>query len=168
MKPQDILILLKLIVLGDRDWIYDDLAKELFMSKSSIHAGLKRASAARLINLKVSKKPHRRALLEFLIHGVKYAYPPKKGSLRRGIPTAYAAPPLSNQIVADGDPPPVWPYAEGVVKGYQFSPLYQSAPQAALRDQALYELLTLTDAIRDGRARERDLAAKELTARILQ
>ncbi|MEN8217888.1 MAG: hypothetical protein ABFS56_16270 [Pseudomonadota bacterium] len=40
MKPQDILILLKLIVLGDRDWIYDDLAKELFMSKSSIHAGL--------------------------------------------------------------------------------------------------------------------------------
>lgn len=168
MKQQDIIILLKLIVIGDRKWIYDDLAKELFMSKSSIHAGLKRAEAAKLINLKISKQPFRRALLEFLIHGVKYAYPPKKGCIMRGIPTAYAAPPLSKQIVADSDLPPVWPYAEGKVKGYQFSPLYQSVPQASLRDQALYELLTLIDAIRDGRARERELAAKELTARILQ
>ena len=50
-------------MIGDRKWIYDDLAKELFMSKSSIHAGLKRAEAARLINLKVSKQPYRQALL---------------------------------------------------------------------------------------------------------
>jgi hypothetical protein len=41
MKPQDILILLKLIVIGQRDWIYEELASELFMSKSEIHAGIK-------------------------------------------------------------------------------------------------------------------------------
>jgi len=37
----------------------------------------------------------------------------------------------------------LWPYAEGQVKGYQFSPLYKSVPQAALHDQSLYEFLAL-------------------------
>jgi hypothetical protein len=168
MKPQDILILLKLIVIGQRDWIYEELASELFMSKSEIHAGIKRAQAARLINFSAQKTPLRRPLLEFLIHGVKYAYPPKRGSLIRGIPTAYAAPPLSNAIVFGSEPPPVWPYAEGKVRGYKFTPLYRSVPKAALHDQALYELLSLVDAIRDGRVREHHLAVQELTERISQ
>ena len=58
------------------------------------------------------------------------------------------------------------PYAEGSVRGVEFSPLYKNVPKAALGDSKLYELLTLVDAIRDGRARERDLAVRELTARI--
>jgi hypothetical protein len=37
-----------------------------------------------------------------------------------------------------------------------------------LHDQSLYEFLALIDAIRDGRARERDFAAKELTAIIIK
>jgi hypothetical protein len=39
-------------------------------------------------------------------------------------------------------------------------------PQAALEDKRLYELLALVDALRDGRARERELAVKELTKRL--
>ncbi|MEG7523780.1 MAG: hypothetical protein M3H12_11860 [Chromatiales bacterium] len=50
----------------------------------------------------------------------------------------------------------------------EFSPLYKSAPGAAKRDPALYELLVLVDAIRGGRARERELAIKELRARLEQ
>ena len=52
------------------------------------------------------------------------------------------------------------------MRGYAFSPLYPSVPAAALQDSRLYELLALVDAIRDGRARERNLAAKELEARL--
>jgi hypothetical protein len=165
MKPQDILILLKLIVIGKQRWVYDDLASELFMSKSEVHAGIGRATEARLIDLQISRQPLRRAFLEFLIHGVKYVYPPKRGTDILGIPTAYAAPPLS-KLVPVRNPPPVWPSSSGWVKGFQFSPLYKSVPQAAMRDSRLYELLTLLDAIRDNHAKEQQLAAKELTARI--
>ena len=64
------------------------------------------------------------------------------------------------------DPPPVWPYAEDSVRGVAFTPLYSSVPAAALHDSRLYELLALVDAIRDGRARERNFATKELTSRL--
>ena len=61
---------------------------------------------------------------------------------------------------------PVWPSADGTVRGLAFSPLYRSAPQAAGRDEILYELLALVDALRAGRARERELAGKEIERRL--
>jgi predicted nucleotidyltransferase len=82
------------------------------------------------------------------------------------LPTGYAAPPLNRTIVRPGEPPPVWPYADGTVRGYSLAPLYRSVPIAAARDPRLYALLALVDAIRDGGARERDLAANELESRI--
>jgi hypothetical protein len=90
----------------------------------------------------------------------------EKGAMTRDVPTAYAASPLKEQIVPDGEPVPVWPYAEGTVRGYSFSPLHKNAPLAALEDPRLYELLALVDAMRDGRARERELAGRELKLRI--
>jgi hypothetical protein len=48
------------------------------------------------------------------------------------------------------------------MRGVAFAPLYKMAPIAALRDPVLYEQLALIDAIRDGRARERQLAEQEL------
>ena len=99
------------------------------------------------------------------MHGVKYAFPVERGGLTRGVPTADAGPPL-NQQFAKSLNPPVWPYAEGSVRGIAFSPLYKNVPAAALRDAELYKLLALVDAIREGRARERDIAIRELTTRI--
>ena len=45
-------------------------------------------------------------------------------------------------------------------------PLYVSAPKAAHRDPALYELLVIVDAIRGGNARERNIGVKELQHRL--
>src|SRR3972149_1878482 len=84
----------------------------------------------------------------------------------RGIPTGSPAPPLVDMIAQPDEPPPVWPDPEGKVRGYEFSPLFKSVPKAAARDKRLYELLVLVDAIRGGRARERDIAVKELRARL--
>ncbi len=64
------------------------------------------------------------------------------------------------------DLPPVWPWHEGDTRGIGFEPLYKSVPHAALRDPALYQLLALVDAIRDGRARERNLAERDLVERL--
>lgn len=85
--------------------------------------------------------------------------------MSRGIPTAHAAPPL-NAVILSADAPPVWPHARGTVRGEAFEPLYPSAPDAALANPALYELLTLLDAVRGGAARERKLAATALEKRL--
>lgn len=165
LKPQDIVVLLKLIGLN-KDWSYRSLAHELFMSAGEVHNALSRATQAQLFDAD-RKCPRIQALEEFLIHGVKYAYPAERGSLTRGTLTAYAAPPL-NRIISgsDNEQPPVWPDPEGSARGYKLQPLYDSVPKAAKLDKALYELLALVDAIRDGRARERNLATEHLHKRL--
>ena len=165
LKPQDIFIMLKLVVREDSDWSYPALSHELFMSASEVHAGVKRAVAAKLMDMH-RKIPVKSNLLEFLIHGSKYAYPPERGGITRGMPTGYAAQPLRELIMQPDEPPPVWPDSEGQVRGYEFSPLYSSVPRACKVDPKLYELLALVDAIRDGRARERKIAIKEIQSRI--
>ena len=168
LKPQDIVVLLKLVAIGPEPWTFQRLSAELSISQSEVHACVRRAVVARLMSdaTTASGRPVREALLEFLIHGIKYAFPPERGALTRGVPTGYSAPPLNKVIVGSSDPPPVWPYAEGSVRGLAFAPLYPSVPAAALQDSRLYELLALVDAIRDGRARERNIAAKELESRL--
>ncbi len=158
--------MLKLVVRNGSEWSYPVLAHELSMSASEVHAGVKRAVAAKLMDMH-RKLPVKSNLLEFLIHGVKYAYPPDHGGLTRGMPTGYAAPPLRELIVQSKEPPPVWPDPEGQIRGYEFSPLYSSAPRACRVDPKLYELLALVDAIRDGRARERKIAVDEIRSRLL-
>lgn len=49
LKPQDILVVLKLIAMGDRSWSYVQLANELSMSASEINAGVKRCLSANLM-----------------------------------------------------------------------------------------------------------------------
>jgi hypothetical protein len=165
LKPQDIVVLLKLVIQGEEPWTYPGLAHDLSMSASEVHAAIERAHQAQLFNLG-ARSINRQALAEFVVHGVRYAYPPVRGALTRGMPTGYAAPPLNRKIVAGDDPPPVWPDPKGTVRGYELSPLYKSVPKAAARDSKLYEILALVDALRDGKARERALAINELTKRI--
>lgn len=159
LKPQDLVVALKLAVAGNMT--YDELAVSLGLSKSEAHAAVRRAKAAGL--LRGDRQPIRHALLEFVLHGVRYAFPAVRGHQVRGMPTAYAAPPLSDLIHAGLDPLPVWPDAEGEVRGESFLPLYPSAPAAARVDPKLYQSLSLIDALRGGRARERNLAKEHLT-----
>ncbi|MBL1276752.1 MAG: hypothetical protein COB30_011755 [Ectothiorhodospiraceae bacterium] len=169
LKPQDILFLLKLISVGKKPWAFNKLAVDLHMSPSEVHAAAKRIVAARLaIKSDDIIFPNIRNLEDFLLHGIQYVFVPERGALSRGMPTAYAAAPLDSSIVAGNEPPPVWPDPEGEVRGESFSPLYKSAPMAAKTDPQLYQLLALVDAIRGGRARERDIAANELKKRLKQ
>jgi len=167
LKPQDVLVLLKMVVLGDRPWSYAWLAVQLGMSPSQLHAAVKRAVAAQLAVRQGDRVvPNLRNLKEFLIHGIKYAFVPKRGEMTRGMPTLHAASPLKQYFESSSEPPSVWPYPEGEVRGMAFSPLYKLAPGAAREDPALYELLVLVDGIRGGRAREREIATRELNKRL--
>jgi hypothetical protein len=167
LNTLDMLVLLKIQVLEVDEWTQTFVANELCVAQSQVHASLKRAEAARLI-APTSKRIFRQGLAEFLIHGVKYAFPPSRGGMTRGIVTAYAAPPLHDLSVQPDTPPPVWAHPDGQWRGYEFEPLDRRAPRAALKDPKLYELLVLVDAIRDGRSREANLAIGILKERLGQ
>ena len=168
LKPQDLFVVLALHSRAEPPAsLYPELAALTGLAVSAVHASLKRAAASRLVMFQERKplvlKP---ALLEFLVHGARYAFPPVQGGLTRGVPTAYAAAPLNQSIAPSADPPPVWPHARGSVRGLALVPLYPSVPEAALKDAALYEALALLDALRMGQARERNAAHDLLKARL--
>jgi len=159
LKPQDLVAALKLAI---GPWLtYPQLAAALNLSLSEAHGAVKRAKASGL--LLSDRQPNRPAILEFVLHGVRYAFPPVRGGMTRGMPTAHAAPPLAELIVQDNDPVPVWPDPQGEARGASFKPLYRGAPKAARVDAKLYQCLSLIDALRGGRARERNLAKEHLT-----
>lgn len=151
-------MLLKLLTVRG-DWSFRSLGSELFMSNSEVHEALRRAKESELFNAR-RQSPIMRNLEEFVIHGLRYSFPAKRGTLVRGIPTSYAAEPLKDYFqVEESVPPPVWSHSEGTVSGYALEPLYKSVPQAAMADIRLYELLILIDALRDGRVREKRIAS---------
>src|SRR6185437_3477113 len=124
LKPQDLVVLLKLLVTGKKPRSFAELSAELSMSASEVHGSVGRAREARLLHLATGEMQIiKAALKEFLLHGAKYAFPATVGAPPRGVPTAYAAPPLRDQIVqSDTELPPVWPTADGERRGIAFYP----------------------------------------------
>ncbi len=167
LRPQDIMVLLKLLASRGKEWRQVDLARELGLSQYEISASLARAEYSGFLDTS-KKRINKSALEEFLLHGLKYVYPARPGAMCRGVPTAHSAPPLSDQIAASPNDHYVWPHDEGEVRGQGIPPLYSSAPEAARRDPELHQLLALVDALRLGRARERQIAADELSRRLYE
>lgn len=170
LKSQDLLVLLKRAANPGKSWTYASMGEALGLSASQIHRSVHRLTEA---GLAVSRGRGDwdvvvTAMLEFVVHGVRYAFPAKIGAIRRGVPTSFGAPPLAALISAAPGEAPVWPHAEGQAKGPSLTPLYKEVPEAALADAQLYELLALLDALRTGRSRERALAQKLLSERMRQ
>ncbi len=133
---------------------------------ASVHAALERSEAAGLY-YGSERKILKQAVLEFLVHGLRYVFYAQPGPLSRGLPTAHSAEPLKSKLVASPSEVYVWPDPQGVVRGQAIAPLYRSVPQAASNDPELYALLSLIDALRVGRVREQRLAASELEKRLV-
>ncbi len=170
MKPQDVVIAFKIIAKHE-GWTQNQLAVELCMSQSEVSAGLKRLQESGLLMPAInSQSPTMKLnlLAEFILHGIRYVFPAKLGGLTRGVATSYAAPVFKDKIVSGNDPIPVWPYVDGNAKGLALEPLYPSVSKSVVQypDELFYELLVLTDAIRSGRAREKNLAEKLLLKKL--
>jgi len=162
LRPLDVVVALHLALLpGDK---YEEIAATLAISLSAAHRAVTRLDVSGLV------LPHRRSaargpLIEFIVHGVRYAFPAVLGPVAGGVPTAYAAPPLNEEIVFDE--PVVWPSINGSVRGTSLAPLYPGAAELVNRAPKLYQALALVDALRMGRARERSRAA-ELVREIIR
>lgn len=170
MKSQDIVLLLKLLSLeksadaasSDR-YALRQLEQVTGISKSELSAALNRCLAVGLAardRHTSLPKVNRKALLGFLLHGIKYVFPVRPAELVRGIPTAFAAPVMAGKVMTAGDTIAVWPDANGRDKGQAVAPLFRSVPYAATQDPKLYELLALVDALRIGNAREAKFAGE--------
>jgi hypothetical protein len=130
LKPQDIMVVLKLCTYERKRPPMSIIAADLNMSPSEIHAAIKRLQKARLLpGPEMQEKPNLTALEEFLLHGVKYAFPAEHGQVTRGLPTSFAAPPLKDEIASGDELPPVWPWRDGETRGIALEPLYKTAPQ---------------------------------------
>lgn len=164
MRPQDIVILLKIQLLGDERWLNKDLGQSLFISGSEIGESLARSEVAGLIDFE-KRKVNRRSLMEFLEHGLHYVFPQRPGPIMNGIPTAHGHPFMKQFI--DSDFLYVWPESKGEARGSSVEPLYPNQVKAVRQDPMLYKVLALLDAIRLGRTREKTIAVTELKKIIL-
>lgn len=164
MRPQDIVILLKLVILKEKPWQFRDLSAELFIPISEISSSLKRSERAGLYHSN-SKNVHALALMEFLQYGMKYVFPEPPGAMVTGIGTAHSHPfykPIINAEIQY-----VWPDDEGDIRGLMIKPLHPNVPKAAKKDDNLYKLLASTDILRSGKTREMKIAIEELKNYIL-
>ncbi len=163
MKPQDVVVLLKVIALNNDNWQQIPLANSLKMSQSEVSQSVARSRYADLLDNN-GKKVMRRALYDFLCYGLAVVFPARPGAVVRGIPTAHSTAPLNKEISSGEDY--VWPFARGNVRGHGITPLYATVPQAAMDDEQLHALLALADVVRVGKAREKNIAVQELKKRI--
>lgn len=157
LKPQDILILMKL--LSEPNLSQMDLAKKLQLSQAEVSHGLKRLRTSHLIN--IEGQVIKEAAIELLVHAVKYFYPAQLGAPSLGLPTAHANPDFKYVKHSESEIY-VWPYAEGKSKGISLLPIYPSLPYASSKDKILYKIASLVEMIRAGRTRERKIAEEEL------
>ena len=141
------------------------LADETGISKSQISLALNRCidvGLAKLDRKTLLPKANTKVLIEFIAYGIRYVFPVKPGEVTRGIKTSIAAPVLQGQLMTSGEIPPVWPDAKGDTKGAAILPLHKNIRVAVSKDPALYAMLALTDAVRIGHPRERNLALDKL------
>lgn len=157
LRPADVAVALWLSV--GHDERYETVSEVLEIGLGEAHRSVGRLRDAGLL-LPESRRPARDELLGFIVSGVRYCFYPVLGPETRGVPTAHSAPPLDRIIMSDS--PVVWPDASGQARGSSLLPLFPGAPAAARRDPGLYQALSLVDAIRIGRARERKAAENAL------
>jgi hypothetical protein len=159
-KSQDVVVALALVALNREHkerLQYERLANVLAMSGSEAFKATRRLVSAGLVDAG-GWRPLSEPLCNYIVFGVPHAFPGKLGEPTRGVPTAWAAPALTGALPQGSDLPPVWPWTEGKTRGHSIVPLFRSVPQAVKNLPALYELLALVDALRIGRARDREIA----------
>jgi DNA-binding Lrp family transcriptional regulator len=164
MKSLDVVVLCKIFILqsaGQSNWTYSQLAEETCLSVGEVHASVKRLKKSRLFD-EFTKSVIPAALVEFLIHGLKYAFPAEIGASARGIATSHSAPVFRDDVLQSDTDLFVWAYSNGKQKGLSVNPLSKNAPMAAQRDQKLYDFLALIDAVRIGKSREKDIAIRKI------
>lgn len=157
------------LLANEEDWTYRSLADRLHVPHPVVQRALSRARDADLYSGE-RREVHLPHCEEFAAHALRFVAPAQLGALVPGVPAAWAAEPVASAIRSSGeDPPPVWPFARGEVRGQAIEPLHSAAPEAVEDWPRLGEILAVLDSLRAGDPRVRKVAggllAKTLSER---
>jgi len=164
MRPQDVVVLLKILSLNGKEWQYRDLAQVLSISISEVSDSLRRSHIAGLID-ESKKKVFRQSLMEFIEFGLHYVFPQIPGTMVIGLPTGHSHPIFKKKFISNENY--VWPFIDGKIRGLAIEPLYKGAVESSQKDPVLYLMLACIDMIRLGSTREKKEALNELKKLIL-
>lgn len=159
MRPQDIVLLLKLIIDSDQEIKIKDLSSKLFISASEVSESLNRSAIAGLLNPQ-DRSVNREAFLKFLEFGLPYVFPAQLGPVMQGMYTAHSE--SSLYLSFSSEEKLVWADEQGKERGQSILPLYPSVVKAVRRDRILYKLLALCDIIRIGNVSDKNKAVWQL------
>src|SRR5678815_388043 len=161
VKEADIYVLSALLAQSE-PWSYRSLADRLRVPHPVVQRALSRGREADLYSGE-RREVHVPHFEEFAIHALRFVAPAQLGALVPGVPAAWAAEPMASAIRSSGEePPPVWPYARGRVRGQAIEPLHPAAVEAVEGWPELREILALLDSLRAGDPRVRRVAEELL------
>jgi len=166
LQSVDLVVLLGLLRHPASDWTVRSLADELRLPPATVQRALERLAVVRVFDAG-RRRVNVGACEELFVHALRFVAPGGVGGETRGMPTAWAAPPLVEHLAGNDDLPPVWPDPLGEVRGLEVQPLHPRMVSLAQADAEIYELLALIDGLRVGDARVRKLAARLLREWIL-
>jgi hypothetical protein len=166
LKKPDIYVLSGLLA-HEGEWSYRSVADRLCVPHPVVQRAFVRAQGADLYSAE-RREVHVPHFAEFAIHALRFVAPAQLGALVPGVLAAWAAEPMASAIHSSGEePPPVWPYARGRVRGQAIEPLHPAAPEAVKGWPELGEILVLLDSLRAGDPRVRHVA-EDLLVRLLR
>jgi IclR helix-turn-helix domain len=164
LKGQDILVLAALAGRQQPPPTLAALASETQLPLSMVQRSVKALQEARLVDGSRTVQPAQ--MDEFCAHALRYMFPAQFHGESRGMPTAWSAAPLRDELAPSDSPPLVWPHPLGEIRGIALEPLHAAVPEAARRNPDLGERLALFDALRLDDARVRALAREKLQERL--
>jgi hypothetical protein len=168
LRPFDVAVALRLLL--EPEERYEPLAEALATSTSAVHRSVARLQGAGLLRV-ASRTVARPSLREFLLHGVRYAFPPVRGREVEGVATAWSHPAIGALLGADAAADLarslVWPDESGRARGEMLVPLFNGAVKVAARDARLHALLAAVDALRAGASPVRRVVGDWLAERVM-
>lgn len=159
MRPQDVVVLLKLVIDAEQDVRIKNLAAKLFISSSEISESINRSSIAQLID-PATRLVNKEVFLLFLEHGLPYVFPAQLGAVTKGYFSAHSE--SSLYLSFSSEEKLVWPDPTGKEKGSSLQPLYPNVTKAIINDRVLHKLLALCDIIRVGGSADKSKAVWQI------
>lgn len=160
VRGQDILIAAGLFALNSAHGAQSELARRLDLPRSRISESVRRLRENGVYSDNLGRLRHQR-LRALLLEGLPWMIPARVGGTGVGLPTGHSGPLLSDRLA--WSIPYVWPTTYGDVEGRTVEPIHRLAPSLCSQLPAAYALLSLADAVRLGRVRERQLAAQAMS-----
>lgn len=162
LRPSDIVVACQLAITAEAKFL--EIANSTGISAGECHNAVRRLRLARIL-LAGERRPAGEVLHLFLVDGAPFAFPPVLGPQTIGTPTAQSAQVFRS--VLDSPDGFVWPDAAGAARGQSLIPLFPGAPLLSVRNEPLYDLLAIVDALRIGTTRVRALASELLAERLV-